>query len=79
MSSLILRLSSAEIVLSRVGQWRLPTVAGVITTPTIRPDGSILRKPGYDPIAKNFIRFRSVTDPFIHSAPSDGGGCQTRA
>jgi putative DNA primase/helicase len=31
------------------GQWRFPKVAGVITTPTLRPDGTILDKPGYDP------------------------------
>jgi putative DNA primase/helicase len=31
------------------GQWKFPKVAGVITTPTLRPDGTILDKPGYDP------------------------------
>jgi len=31
------------------GQWRFPKVAGVITAPTLRPDGSILDQPGYDP------------------------------
>ena len=31
------------------GSWRFPKVAGVITTPTLRPDGSILDRPGYDP------------------------------
>jgi putative DNA primase/helicase len=31
------------------GRWRFPKVAGVITTPTLRPDGSILDRPGYDP------------------------------
>jgi putative DNA primase/helicase len=30
------------------GQWRFPKVAGVITTPTMRPDGTILDQPGYD-------------------------------
>ncbi len=38
----------AAVHLSRVGQWKLPPVAGVITTPTLRPDGSILTAPGYD-------------------------------
>jgi putative DNA primase/helicase len=28
--------------------WKFPKVAGVITTPTLRPDGTILDKPGYD-------------------------------
>src|SRR5262245_20612950 len=31
------------------GQWRFPKVAGVITAPTLRPDGSILDRRGYDP------------------------------
>ena len=30
-------------------QWRFPKVAGVITAPTLRLDGSILNRPGYDP------------------------------
>jgi putative DNA primase/helicase len=30
-------------------QWQFPKVAGVITTPTLRPDGTILDQPGYDP------------------------------
>jgi len=31
------------------GQWRFPKVAGIITAPTLRPDGSVLGQPGYDP------------------------------
>lgn len=38
----------ADTILSRVGVWRVPRIVGVITTPTIRPDGSILSAPGYD-------------------------------
>lgn len=38
----------ATTILSRVGDWRFPPVAGVITTPTMRPDGSLLTAPGYD-------------------------------
>jgi hypothetical protein len=30
------------------GHWKFPTVAGVVTTPTLRADGSILDRPGYD-------------------------------
>ncbi len=39
----------AQILESRVGEWRLPKVAGIITTPTLRRDGSVLDRPGYDP------------------------------
>lgn len=39
----------AQTILARDGEWRFPRLAGVITTPTLRPDGSILSAPGYDP------------------------------
>jgi putative DNA primase/helicase len=38
----------ASILLSREGEWRFPRIAGVITTPTLRADGSILSMAGYD-------------------------------
>jgi hypothetical protein len=39
----------AKILLSRDGEWKFPRLVGVITTPTLRPDGSILSDAGYDP------------------------------
>jgi hypothetical protein len=30
------------------GEWTFPRVAGVITAPTLRPDGTVLDQPGYD-------------------------------
>jgi putative DNA primase/helicase len=42
----------AQILLSRQGKWRFPAIAGIITTPTLRPDGSLLAAPGYDPATK---------------------------
>lgn len=38
----------ALVILSQLGHWTFPTIAGVITTPTMRPDGSLLLNPGYD-------------------------------
>jgi putative DNA primase/helicase len=38
----------AEILLERASEWSFPRVSGVITTPTLRRDGSILSAPGYD-------------------------------
>lgn len=35
-------------LLAREGQWHVPPVAGIITTPTLRPDGSLLTVAGYD-------------------------------
>lgn len=38
----------AKIVLAREGYWQFRKITGVITTPTMRPDGTILAEPGYD-------------------------------
>ena len=38
----------AETYLARDGLWCLPRLAGVIHAPTLRPDGSVLDRPGYD-------------------------------
>ncbi len=49
-------------LLAREGQWRVPPVAGIITTPTLRPDGSLLTVAGYDPTT-GFI------SPWIPASP----------
>lgn len=41
-------LDLAATILSRAGQWPFPPVGGVLTTPTLRPDGTVLFTPGYD-------------------------------
>ena len=38
----------ADTLVKRAGSWRFNSVSGVISAPTLRPDGSILSKPGYD-------------------------------
>lgn len=38
----------AGIILGREGEWPFPVIAGVITTPTLRPDGTIFSQAGYD-------------------------------
>jgi hypothetical protein len=38
----------AHVILNRLGEWTFDSVAGVITTPTLRLDGSLLTNPGYD-------------------------------
>ncbi|MGU3341617.1 PriCT-2 domain-containing protein [Methylobacterium mesophilicum] len=42
-------------LLAREGQWRVPPVAGIITTPTLRPDGSLLTAAGYDPATRLYL------------------------
>jgi hypothetical protein len=36
-------------VLVKLGHWVFPRVAGIINSPTLRPDGSVLSERGYDP------------------------------
>lgn len=36
------------VINARCGEWRFPAITGVIGTPTLRWDGSLLVKPGYD-------------------------------
>jgi Bifunctional DNA primase/polymerase, N-terminal len=38
----------AKTLLARDGDWKFPPLKGIITSPTLRPDGSILALPGYD-------------------------------
>ena len=56
----------AEILLARAGFWRVPTVIGVVTTPTMRADGSILSAPGYDPAT----RLYHAADPTLTLHPA---------
>lgn len=51
----------AAIILSRAGYWTVPSVAGIITTPTLRPSGELLSAPGYDPET----RLYHVADPSL--------------
>jgi hypothetical protein len=39
---------TAATVMARAGDWSFKTIAGVISTPTMRPDGSLLMDKGYD-------------------------------
>jgi putative DNA primase/helicase len=55
----------AQTLLSRQGKWRFPVVAGIITTPTLRPDGSLLTAPGYDAAT----RLYHVADPSLRLHP----------
>jgi hypothetical protein len=61
----------AKIILARAGGGKFPQVAGVITTPTLRPDGSILAEPGYDPSTRLYLALDdNFAMPAIHAAPT---------
>lgn len=61
----------AATLLAREGRWRLPPVAGIITTPTLRPDGSLLAEAGYDPATRLYLMLdEGLVLPEIPEAPS---------
>jgi putative DNA primase/helicase len=53
-------------------QWALPALAGMITTPTIRADGTILCRPGYDPQTALLFDGGDVSFPPIPDCPAPG-------
>jgi hypothetical protein len=55
---------------SAVGMWRFPTLLAVVEAPTMRPDGTILDRPGYDIETGLFFDPGSVTFPEIPPSPT---------
>ncbi len=43
------------LIMDMRGEWPFPPLAGVISTPTLRPDGTILSEPGYDETTGLFL------------------------
>ncbi|MGO8921057.1 MAG: hypothetical protein ACLQJR_34630, partial [Stellaceae bacterium] len=60
----------ADRYLSRVGMWKLPTLLGVISAPTLRADGSILQTPGYDETTRLIYEPDGVEFPVIPENPT---------
>jgi putative DNA primase/helicase len=59
----------AETIIARRGNWPFPQLRAVVSTPTIRPDGSLLADPGFD--HQTGILFRPEGDwPAIPDRPS---------
>jgi hypothetical protein len=48
-------LQLVRMVLVRERRWAIPRVGGIITTPTLRADGSLLATPGYDPRSELYL------------------------
>ncbi|BBB98997.1 hypothetical protein [Bradyrhizobium elkanii] len=55
----------AMTILKRYGEWDFPSIAGIISTPTLRPDGTILSEPGFDPATRLLL----VAPPPMPSIP----------
>lgn len=62
-----------DALLASRGEWRLPIIRGVLTCPTLRSDGSLLTRPGYDPASRYYLMFPSgLSIPPIPTDPTPG-------
>ena len=52
------------------GQWRIPPIMGIIAAPTLRPDGTLLDKPGYDYSTGLLYLPGGINFPSIPSEPT---------
>lgn len=52
-----------QVFLAAKDDWTLPPLTGLVTCPIIRPDGSILNKPGYDAITGLYADFDASFSP----------------
>jgi putative DNA primase/helicase len=60
----------ADTMLARNGEWMFPSIGGVISTPTLRPDGSILAQPGYDEKTRLYLMPGALQVPGIATKPT---------
>ena len=63
-------LQLVRMVLARERRWTFPRVGGIITTPTLRADGSLLATPGYDPRSELYL-LPSLQLPPIPEHPTE--------
>lgn len=56
-----------------LGTWEFPALAAITEMPVLRPDGSILVKPGYDPVTNlYYFPVRDLVIPKISQNPTAG-------
>ena len=60
----------ANALIASAGEWRFPSLAGVVTAPTLRSDTSLLDRPGYDSHSHLFAAFSADDFPTINANPS---------
>ena len=60
----------AQQYLARVGEWRLPLLKGIVNTPTLRRDGTVLQQAGYDERSMLFFDPGAETFAEIPENPS---------
>ena len=61
---------AADTYLARAGRWRLPKLWSVISAPTLRPDGTVLQRPGYDEETATWYDPGEVAYPTVPERPT---------
>ena len=61
-----------ETLLAREGVWRVPVLLGIVHTPQLRADGSLLTTPGYDPQTQLLFKPDGELFPEIPEQPQQG-------
>lgn len=60
-----------QILLDGKGDWTFPHIRGVLTCPTLRADGSVLKDRGYDPASRYYLAMPSnLVMPDMPDAPT---------
>ena len=60
----------AQTLLARSGSWEFPPLIGVVSAPTLRPDGSVFDQPGYDKATGLFLDTQNEVFPPIPANPT---------
>lgn len=58
-----------KMYLARVAAWRVPVLKALVHAPTLRHDGSIIDRPGYDAASGVYAAFDSLSFPEIPKEP----------
>src|SRR5215813_6194441 len=64
-------LHHVRVLLASERRWRFPHVNGIITTPTLRPDGSLLTDPGYDAETELYLAPGFQIPPILENPTKD--------
>lgn len=62
--------SHAATLLARLGDWRFPVLSGLVSSPTLRADGSILQLSGYDAASRLLFDPAGISFPSVVDAPT---------
>src|SRR5262249_50857343 len=68
----------APIIIASEGEWTFPVISGVITTPTLRPDGTILDEAGYDEATRLLLIEPSPMPPIPDEPTKENAGASLR-